>query len=862
MTSEALGGSSQAALLEQVSWIRRLARELVADRELAEDLAQEACVVALERGPREAGKLRQWLAEVLRNALRQHARAAGRRRARESLAARPEALEPTDRLVERALVQRELVDAVLALEEPYRSTVLLRFFEELPPREIARRTATPLATVNSRLARALAQLRERLDGGQRAWAALLLPWAHGLEALGSPTLLTVLMKTKLALTAAALVLAAGTLVWWQAQPDERPRNAAAAALPESAAVLRDVTPGDRGTAEPVGEREAVPTEAAPATPEKVAESTVPAPSWTVRLRVLDADGAPMSGVAVRAEASVEVLGTSGAGGWCVFPTSAERLVLMAADPRWVTVHEGSPARTSSFDPVLVLAPAMSLAGLVRDEGGRALAQASVRFELPDGFRNRFTELLEATRPLSWRAVSEAEGRFSFERVPSVPGATLTAVLPGYERCRIEAPLASAHDLELVLTRPRVPLTGVLRGRVLDPAGAAVAGARVGLGLAAVVSDERGEFALTLARAVTAEVLTALKAGYLPARMERPAEPSERSSGWPDEVTLVLGGPPLTIRGVLLDHEGAPLGGARVWIHDPTPTTPIGQMPAYLEPLLAGASVPPAAIESEARLPEKDGDSFFDWYTNAHEPTALWNWVVTDSAGRFEVGGLEARRYHLDVLRSDSLEIVTTESFEAGEAHAVVRLGPPELFDVVSGRVLAENGEGLADVEVSLYRPVVDARARIFGGNSQVVLIEPGGTTVTDVEGRFHFERVPKHGAVVSVRGDAIVPRSAPVEGANVDVEVEQRCHFEVVLRDAVGRFDGIAMADGEGKPLDLLVLTEGSVNAWTSVSLVEGRSGVVSVSARARTLKLLKDRAVIETRPIDLVPGDVNRIEL
>jgi len=134
MTPSLPGSLDQALLLEQVSWMRRLARALVADQELAEDLVQETCLVALERAPRESGKLRAWLAEVLRNALRQHARSQGRRLARETSAARAEALEPTDQLVARVLLQRELVNAVLELDEPYRSTLLMRFFQELPPR--------------------------------------------------------------------------------------------------------------------------------------------------------------------------------------------------------------------------------------------------------------------------------------------------------------------------------------------------------------------------------------------------------------------------------------------------------------------------------------------------------------------------------------------------------------------------------------------------------------------------------------------------------------------------------------------------------------------------------------------------------
>lgn len=445
--SEGARGLEQAVLLEQVSWIRRLAHQLVADRELAEDLVQETCVVALQQAPREIGKLRQWLAQVLRNALRQHARAQGRRSGREAALAPAEAHESPARLVERVHLQRELVGAVLELEEPYRSTVLLRFFEELPPRVIAQRTGTPLATVQSRLQRALAKLRERLDGRNQAWAALFLPWVRGLDSLAPPTLLSVLMKTKLILAVAATMVAAGALVWWQAAPEPE-RNGAAGRAMALVAAEPLVPGGGRPEPEaPVAEREALPATPRAAPPRAVPQ-VVPAPAvaWSVRLRVLDADGGPMPGIAVRAEGDERVLGTSGAGGWCVFETRAERLVLSAADPRWVTIHEGSPSRASAVDPVLVLAPALQLGGWVRDESGRALPGASVRFELPEGFRTRFEELLEASRQLGWRGTSDGQGAFSFARVPAVPGSTLAAVLAGYERVALEAPPVGARDL--------------------------------------------------------------------------------------------------------------------------------------------------------------------------------------------------------------------------------------------------------------------------------------------------------------------------------------------------------------------------------------------------------------------------------
>ncbi|MCE9594566.1 MAG: carboxypeptidase regulatory-like domain-containing protein [Planctomycetes bacterium] len=61
---------------------------------------------------------------------------------------------------------------------PYRTTVLLRYFDGLPPRVIARRLGVPVKTVHSRIFRALGVMRERLesehDGDRRAmWVALV-----------------------------------------------------------------------------------------------------------------------------------------------------------------------------------------------------------------------------------------------------------------------------------------------------------------------------------------------------------------------------------------------------------------------------------------------------------------------------------------------------------------------------------------------------------------------------------------------------------------------------------------------------------------------------------------------------------------
>jgi DNA-directed RNA polymerase specialized sigma24 family protein len=68
-------------LLSQLDWVERLAAHLVRDHSSAEDLAQATLTVALTEPPRidlGARGLRAWLAQVMRNVLRQGARSDAR----------------------------------------------------------------------------------------------------------------------------------------------------------------------------------------------------------------------------------------------------------------------------------------------------------------------------------------------------------------------------------------------------------------------------------------------------------------------------------------------------------------------------------------------------------------------------------------------------------------------------------------------------------------------------------------------------------------------------------------------------------------------------------------------------------------
>ena len=173
-------------LLRHADAMKSLARSLVRDPGLAEDLVQDSWLAFLRRPPRDPGAAEAWLRTVLRNFAWRRGRKDRSRLGRERAVARRERIDATpEEILERTELHRQVVDLVLGLEEPHRALILCRFFEGMSPREIGRREGIPVTTVRSRIARALERLRVRLDqahGGNRlAWCAAFAALA-GFEA--------------------------------------------------------------------------------------------------------------------------------------------------------------------------------------------------------------------------------------------------------------------------------------------------------------------------------------------------------------------------------------------------------------------------------------------------------------------------------------------------------------------------------------------------------------------------------------------------------------------------------------------------------------------------------------------------------
>lgn len=182
MKSGKRGDLAIEAILAEGHWLRQLAASLTSEG--SEDAVQQTYLAAITSPPHLNRPVRPWLARVLRNFVSMRRRGSGRRaRLHGTLAEQPAPSFPSpEDLLAQHEAQQLVARAVSALEEPYRSTVLLCYNEGLSPAEIAERLQLPGATVRSRLKRGLEQLRARLDcehgGDRRVWCALLLPIAR------------------------------------------------------------------------------------------------------------------------------------------------------------------------------------------------------------------------------------------------------------------------------------------------------------------------------------------------------------------------------------------------------------------------------------------------------------------------------------------------------------------------------------------------------------------------------------------------------------------------------------------------------------------------------------------------------------
>jgi len=296
-------------LLADYRALRALARSLLGSKDDAEDVVQGAYVAAQETAAPVRALLRPWLLVTVRNLAAMLRRSEARRSARERAAAKDELQAGSDPAA--IAVQAELIAdigvAVQQLEEPFRTTIVLRFWRGLLPEAIAAELQVPRNTVRSRLQRGLERLRARLDakyGKRERWSVPLLTVAGVREGTAvaasgaSLVMVGLLMKTKLLVGAVAVVVAAlaMSLFWSPGNAADTPASA------PGMSPMQLVASAERPASSNQLERQTVDLpraqSEAPATEEPFDPSPVHVEPWTSNLLVVDEGEEPIAGATI------------------------------------------------------------------------------------------------------------------------------------------------------------------------------------------------------------------------------------------------------------------------------------------------------------------------------------------------------------------------------------------------------------------------------------------------------------------------------------------------------------------------------------------------------------------------------------
>lgn len=570
------GPPTDQELLRSTNNLRALARTLVHDSATAEDVAQEAWLAALEGRPPRSVPLQWWLRGVVRNISLRFLRTEERRRRREALVARPEAVAPSaESAAHRAETHRRLVDAVLGLPEPYRHAVLLRYFEELTPKEIASQTGERPGTVRMRLQRGVAMLRARLDadqcGDRRAWALALVPLMFGRlrvsTALASGGV-AVKTTTKLYVGALLVLLAAGAaapllLRRTPAPVDTRRTSPEAAAVP--ARRLRPAEPNDIAAPSPAAEPTADPSWSsiivvvANWCGDPVAVARIDATFATVS--DVSADGSPTSIAAAETDASGRATLSD------LEPLRPLSIVSTADGFAGRITLATSPGAGETQEVRVRLLPACEVEGRVRTAAGQPIANAVV--QIGDGRVARAMSSEDGhyvLRGLEWGVADVRAAR---------PGARPTTVT------KVRLPVSG--DLDIVLPEPTL-VTGTVRDA---QSGGPVAGATVRLGIGfgvrasgTATTDAAGRYEIQSLPEGVVNQVEVEASGYVtvrrpPARtpLDFPVRPDESAvvdfalepvTGDSAQPPDAMHEPPTGVVVVrVVDPSGAPIAGARI-----------------------------------------------------------------------------------------------------------------------------------------------------------------------------------------------------------------------------------------------------------------------------------------------------------
>lgn len=882
-------------LFEHTAFLARLARGLVGDEHLAEDVLQEAWARACERPPRSAAALRGWLATTVRRLALNARRGEARRREREERSARPEALEPHDVALGRLENLREVFDLVLELPEPQRTILFLRYYEDLGPAAIAARLGIPVQTAKNRLTRSLAELRERLDrrhGGERAaWAALLVPIAYprgvplAIGPAASAGILGGLFVTKKALVALGTVVV-GLVLWRAARPDDEiARETAQASGPAQSAELSD-EPAAEGA---LADEPLVPEPRAPEPP------SGPPMTGTLVVKLVAAGGQPAVDLGVDVRNAETLYPRQELRRAWTDAQGRARFAELAPGEVWLTVDlgysfEGEVVAGEERELALELPAGYTVEGIVVDPAGAPLAGAEVwtsdAFDWP------------SERPL---AHARSDGTFRLEGLAS--DAHIGARARGFRPSPFFQPtiLPVGPSGARTVTLEVEAGGGSVAGHVLDPDGRPLTRALVTCGdqggyIVDLEAGLRGEAAERACAATGANGSFTLPNDVPPGVRElfaiAPGFPVWSGSvevveGETAQVEILLARP-ARVRGRVLDARRQPVSGATIrsgeevqggWFHDDFPPSRArsdergeflleclapGPQILYAEALsarLGRANVGVTCQEGAetrcelvldpglvitGRVVDREGNALVGWVVDDRPipyGTSYPRQDKTDAEGRFLIANVGDCPHELHVRAPDEWTEPRAKATAApGEEKLIVveRTELPSGF--VTGRLLLADGQAPQDVELVI-------RAE---GSAEGYFVE-----FDRRDGSFEHGPLlagPKRISVL--RGGRTLAETEPFEvlaGAKVDVGT-------VTIRE-LGSVELVVNGFPAEAALGLRPVLNREGHQSELFRLVEGALRVLDVAAGTWTLTFGEREIFVPPTKVEVVSGELARVE-
>jgi RNA polymerase sigma factor (sigma-70 family) len=457
-------------VLQELEGMRALARSLVHGDAEADDLLQDAAVAAIEHPPADAPP-RAWLAVVLRNRKRMNARAAARRDAREhAFGVIADDVERPDAALDRARAFERLAAALVALEEPFRTTVIRRYLDGETAAQIAKALELPAGTVRWRLKTGLERLRAALDESSPRWQRVLAP----LAAVPKKGLLTgaLLMKAKHSiLLGLVLLLAGGAVLFFVKRGDDAPKPAVA---------TKPTTKPNVAIRKPRA-IDATVEAALPPGQGKVVLEDISGPG-SVSGRVINwstGDGVDGADITFTSDGGATTVRSRAGGAFELAPTAPGHFILTTASAPGFLPY--APELSHSNVQVEIvkdravkgitvfLFPAVDYNGLVIDDKGRPVAGAKVRLlGTPEGE--------QAIDKLETEWTSDKDGKFAFHAADNAVFEAVKGNLRGW--AMLDGDVALTRQLTIGISNAPAR-DAKISGRVVDSKQQPIANVLVG-----------------------------------------------------------------------------------------------------------------------------------------------------------------------------------------------------------------------------------------------------------------------------------------------------------------------------------------------------------------------------------------------